>query len=157
MMHVSFPFTKDMPLLEFERLGLSGPVTFNLPLLLVVVVLLFSVYIVGNAVYSVTLHPLAKFPGPTFAGMSDFAWWKASLTGEQVNWLRALHAKYGGVVRFRPGHLSYADKRAWREVQGFGYEKGRKENHKVQDILPPKNGECLLPIQVGILPEVKDP
>ncbi|KAH8646891.1 cytochrome P450 [Xylariales sp. PMI_506] len=77
---------------------------------------LYGAYLIGNAIYSVTLHPLAKFPGPKIAA---------------VTWLLKLHAEYGTTVRFAPNDLSYSEPRAWKEVQG------RKENGKAKEIIPP--------------------
>ena len=61
----------------------------------------------GRAIYNVTFHPLAKFPGPFWAGVTP--WWK---TYEEV-WkgnslfhrLVDIHAQYGPIVRVSPNEV----------------------------------------------------
>ena len=51
------------------------------------------------------------------------------LSGNQVQWIRALHDQYGHVVRIGPNDVSYTDERAWHDVLGstqsakYGMEK----------------------------------
>lgn len=122
-----------------------GPLLFGSPSsLLFVFATLLVAYFVGHAVYAITFHPLAKFPGPVFAAISGIPWWKAALAGNQVSWMLELHQRYGDVVRLGPNSISYADARAWKDVQGLGSGKvkSRKENPKAKEIdLPPKNGK----------------
>jgi hypothetical protein len=65
--------------------------------------------------------------------------------------LLELHARYGPVVRFAPDDLSYADARAWKEIHD--YKKGRKENPKAKEIIPPAfNGTILcIPVFLQLL------
>lgn len=60
--------------------------------------------------------------------MSRIPYWIAIFTGNEVSFIQTLHSKYGPVVRYGPGELSYTDSRAWKDI--YGYEKGRAENPK---------------------------
>lgn len=78
--------------------------------------------------YSFFSQPLRKFPGPFITTLSRAPYWIAVFTGNELKFIQNLHAKYGPVVRYGPGELSYTDPRAWKDI--YGYEKGRTENPK---------------------------
>ncbi|KAK8068175.1 hypothetical protein PG996_007287, partial [Apiospora saccharicola] len=91
--------------------------------------------------YSLTLHPLASFPGSTFAAVSHIPWLYASVTGTQVLWIQNLHIKYGPVLRFSPNEISYIDTdgSTWQEIDGHG--KHVVENMKaIEYSIRPTNG-----------------
>jgi hypothetical protein len=46
-------------------------------------VYLFGAYLVGSAIYSVTLYPLASVPGPTSCAVSRLPYWLHLLKGKQ--------------------------------------------------------------------------
>jgi hypothetical protein len=115
---------------NFSRLGAATYSSMALSFLVLV-----AAYYVISVIYSATLHPLAKFPGPTSGALSRIPWWIACVTGEQVSWLLKLHAQYGPVVRFAPDDVSYAHAEAWKDIHD--YKKGRKENPKAKEIIPP--------------------
>ncbi|POS69760.1 isotrichodermin C-15 hydroxylase [Diaporthe helianthi] len=60
----------------------------------------------GYVIYRVYFHPLARFPGPFLASVTDI--WQAYqiLTLKQPYNLTELHAKYGQFVRYGPDKLS---------------------------------------------------
>lgn len=95
--------------------------------------LLLFTYIIGNAVYSLTLHPLAGYPGPRWAAVSRIPWWYHAIGGNQIPWMLKLHSKYGSVVRFSPNDLSYVDHggEAWKAVHS--HVKGVKEFPKAKE------------------------
>jgi Cytochrome P450 len=68
----------------------------------------------GTAIYNVTLHPLAKYPGPKLWAASFIPDSLSSFNGRHVNDISALHRRYGPVVRTGPSSLSYTDGRAWK-------------------------------------------
>ncbi|KAH9884566.1 cytochrome P450 [Xylariomycetidae sp. FL2044] len=106
-----------------------------------VTALLVFLYWLGSIVYSLTLHPLAKFPGPLLGASSRLPFWIACITGQQVTWMRALHEQYGPVVRYSPGDLSYVDQDGvqWRAIHG--HEKGAREFPKAPEwFVTPANG-----------------
>jgi hypothetical protein len=64
----------------------------------ILITVLFSLY-VARAIYRITLHPLAPFPGPKLAAITDIywayydIWYKGG--GEMVRQLEWLHSIYG--------------------------------------------------------------
>ncbi|KAI9686690.1 MAG: hypothetical protein M1820_010577 [Bogoriella megaspora] len=75
-------------------------------------------YVVGSLLYNIFFHPLRKFPGPRLAAASVLPCFWYLLKGSQVRWVHSLHEKYGPVVRVGPDELSYADGRAWKDING---------------------------------------
>ncbi|KAI0023554.1 cytochrome P450 [Xylariomycetidae sp. FL0641] len=92
-------------------------------------------YIAGSALYSITFHPLAKYPGPKLCAITRIPFWIKYTKGKDVYWLQKLHNQYGPVVRYGPTDLSYITAQAWKDI--FGVEKGTRENTKARDISPP--------------------
>ncbi|KAK2674259.1 Cytochrome P450, E-class, group I [Fusarium oxysporum f. sp. vasinfectum] len=79
---------------------------------------ILGLYLLGNAIYYVTLHPLANIPGPKICGITRIPYWLASLKGEDVKWMKSLHDRYGPVVRFGPTDVSYTASEAWNDIHG---------------------------------------
>ncbi|KAK3936290.1 cytochrome P450 [Diplogelasinospora grovesii] len=102
------------------------------------------VYLLGSAIYSLTLHPLAGFPGPVLTSVSRIPWWVSCITGDQVTWIQHLHATYGPVVRFSPNDLSFVDLQngeVWKEIHGHEKSHGSQEYPKAKEwFLTPHNG-----------------
>ena len=69
---------------------------------------------VGKAIYNITFHPLAKYPGPKLDGAIDFPWHWRQTRGYQPFYMKKLHEKYGNIVRVAPNQLSYITSQAWR-------------------------------------------
>ena len=59
--------------------------------------------------YQRFLHPLAKYPGPFLASLTDV--WQAHqfMTLQQPYYLTKLHEKHGPIVRYGPDKLSVTD------------------------------------------------
>jgi hypothetical protein len=60
---------------------------------------------VYKVIYNLYFHPLAKFPGPKLAAVSDLyyaIYWPA---GRWPFQLEELHKKYGDVVRYAPNDV----------------------------------------------------
>ena len=78
----------------------------SLPVWLLAVLVGLIVYLTTYVVYQRFLHPLAKFPGPFFASLTDL--WQVSefLSLKQPYNLTALHEKYGQFVRYGPDKIS---------------------------------------------------
>lgn len=68
----------------------------------VCLVLWFGCYVI----YQVYFHPLARFPGPFLASVTDLWQTYQFLTLKQPYNLAELHAKYGQFVRYGPDKLS---------------------------------------------------
>jgi len=60
-------------------------------------VVLYVAYLVSLAFYRLTLHPLARFPGPKLAGISRFyeAYYDVYQNGQYTFKIKELHRKYG--------------------------------------------------------------
>lgn len=75
-------------------------------------------YLLGLVIYRLTLHPLAKYPGPLFARVSDwYGVYHAWLGDRHLNQYR-VHQKYGPMVRLAPDLLSINHIDALRDIYG---------------------------------------
>jgi cytochrome P450 len=70
----------------------------------------------GNVVYNVWFHPLAKFPGPRWNAVCHLPASYNFLRGKFPWYLHSLHERYGDVVRIRPGTLSFSSSQASRDI-----------------------------------------
>ncbi|OAA68551.1 Fum2 [Niveomyces insectorum RCEF 264] len=84
---------------------------------------------IGKLVFNAFFHPLAKFPGPRYAGASSLPFHAICFRGNALPWFQALHEQYGEVVRIRPNMLSYISPQAWKDIYGHRTG-GRKANTK---------------------------
>lgn len=74
----------------------------------------YALFIAGTAIYNITFHPLAKFPGPKLRAAFDFPFYWSSCTGDASAVTKALHDQFGHVVRVSPNQLSFSSAQAWR-------------------------------------------
>ncbi|KAF4233376.1 hypothetical protein CNMCM6457_004534 [Aspergillus fumigatiaffinis] len=77
-----------------------------------------------SVIYDRYFHPLAKFPGPVIAATSPLWAMHARYSGRLLPKLRALHEKYGPVVRISPTELSFASPKARDDIYKDEYTKG---------------------------------
>ncbi|KAF2462739.1 cytochrome P450 monooxygenase-like protein, partial [Lindgomyces ingoldianus] len=78
----------------------------------------YLIFSLLRAVYNLTLHPAAKFPGPKLRGAFYFPTYWEVWTGDIVfNWHR-MHEKYGPFVRISPHWISIIHPDAWRDIYG---------------------------------------
>nr|AVY05532.1 cytochrome P450 monooxygenase [Nodulisporium sp.] len=77
-----------------------------------------AIVVVSQIFYNLYLHPLRKFPGPLAARATRL--WRARkiLKGDLPQTVRALHEKYGPVVRIGPDELSFVESQAWKDIYG---------------------------------------
>jgi len=83
------------------------------------VALYTSIFIVGYllwALYAVTIHPLAGYPGPKLAAITNLYYGKLAFSGKLPQHLKVLHEKYGSVVRIAPHELSFASAAAYKDI-----------------------------------------
>jgi cytochrome P450 len=73
-------------------------------------------------IYRLTIHPLAKYPGPKLWAITEWCHGLLYQTGRYHRELFFAHAKYGDIVRFGPNHLSF------RTVEALHGIYGRKAN-----------------------------
>ncbi|KAI3399766.1 hypothetical protein diail_5562 [Diaporthe ilicicola] len=84
----------------------------------------------GQFIYNIHFHPLAKFPGPLL--------WRGSNIPKMISQVRGtihlkmleFHQQYGPVVRLAPGELTYVTATALKEI--YGNRNGRK-------LMPPQS------------------
>ncbi|KAI7784449.1 hypothetical protein LA080_009948 [Diaporthe eres] len=68
-------------------------------------------YSIGRTIYSVHFHPLAKYPGPKLAAVTD-----ACITGKYPWIIEDLLEKYGDVVRVAPNELVFLKPEAAKDI-----------------------------------------
>ncbi|QDS74140.1 hypothetical protein FKW77_001144 [Venturia effusa] len=73
-------------------------------------------YPVWCIIYNLFFHPLRKFPGPKLAAATQLYTSYANCRGRPFQHLKALHDKYGEVVRVKPNELSFITDTIWRDV-----------------------------------------
>ncbi|KAL2876592.1 hypothetical protein SGCOL_008170 [Colletotrichum sp. CLE4] len=80
------------------------------------------------AIYRVTLHPLAKFPGPKFAGATYWyeVWFDVVRWGKFTHEIKRLHEIYGPIVRINPDEVHCNDP----EFVDIIYANGNKKRNK---------------------------
>ncbi|KAI0011112.1 cytochrome P450 [Xylariaceae sp. FL0662B] len=93
--------------------------TLGSPGMVLAVVTLGILYWLGWCIYCLWLHPLAKYPGPKVAAISEvwFAW--AWTSGNYPKILEAAHRRYGDVIRIAPNELSFATAQAHRDIYSY--------------------------------------
>ena len=70
------------------------------------------------AAYRLTFHPLAKYPGPFIAKLTDgYSVYHAWKRDRHLDLCR-LHQRYGQVVRFGPNSLSFSTNTAFQQIYG---------------------------------------
>ncbi|KAF7196953.1 Cytochrome P450 monooxygenase [Pseudocercospora fuligena] len=87
--------------------------------LLVLLPVGLAAYVVGIIVYRLYLHPLAKYPGPFLAKITDLHQTYHALKGDRHLEFWRCHERYGPVVRFGPNSLSFNSNTALKEIYGF--------------------------------------
>ncbi|KAI8930440.1 hypothetical protein NX059_012391 [Plenodomus lindquistii] len=73
-------------------------------------------HLVTKCVYRLYLHPLAKYPGPKIAALTDLYFYWSLSTGDHVFRMQANHRKYGDVFRLKPNALSFNSVQAHIDV-----------------------------------------
>lgn len=133
-------FVERLNTLIVQAVPESGhPTLLNAAMFSFLVILSFLVYYLASVIYYVTFHPLADIPGPKICAFSRIPYWRASMRGEDVQWMKKLHDKYGPVVRFGPTDLSYTSAQAWQDVHG------PKVQEKAQEFsVQPVNGSSAI-------------
>ncbi|KAI9873944.1 MAG: hypothetical protein M1830_010370 [Pleopsidium flavum] len=93
--------------------------TISVLLNLVVATVLLAI---SRIIYRLTLHPLAKFPGPKLAGATNLYAASYDLFNEGlfVKKLTELHDQYGPIVRAWPNQLHIRDLDAYNQVFKIG-------------------------------------
>jgi hypothetical protein len=85
-------------------------------------------YLVLVTLYRLTLHPLAKYPGPLLWRISPIPSCISLLRGRISFDYHEFHLKYGPVVRVMPNELSFSTAKAWEDI--YGHRIGLKNMNK---------------------------
>jgi cytochrome P450 len=82
--------------------------------LLSTIVLLIAV----RCIYRLTLHPLARFPGPKLAGLSSIyaMIWDLPVSTSYIKNFGKWHDQYGPIIRIMPNQLHIRDMDAYNQV-----------------------------------------
>jgi cytochrome P450 len=75
-------------------------------------------YFILSVIYNRYFHPLRDYPGPFLASTTRLPYITAYVQGTGPQFVRALHDRYGNVVRIAPDELSFRDVTAWMEIYG---------------------------------------
>ncbi|KAI0448865.1 cytochrome P450 monooxygenase-like protein [Xylaria acuta] len=86
---------------------------------------------IHRCIYRLYFHPLAKFPGPRLAAISDLWFAKMYTSGRAPFIMLDIHRNYGDVVRIAPNELSFCTPRSHRDIYGHT-SKGRKRFLKTE-------------------------
>ncbi|KAF2207353.1 hypothetical protein CERZMDRAFT_102447 [Cercospora zeae-maydis SCOH1-5] len=100
----------------------SSSINGSSPLTVLVLVLLPAALIVYTAsliIYRIFFHPLAKYPGPLLAKITDLYSTYHALRGDRHLDFYRIHEKYGPIVRFGPNSLSFNSNTALKDIYGF--------------------------------------
>ncbi|KAI1734041.1 cytochrome P450 monooxygenase-like protein [Xylaria scruposa] len=82
------------------------------------VTLSIILYYAAQTVYLLFFHPLAKYPGPKLAAISEL-WWVWALRSDRFPFIiYDLHKKHGDVIRIGPNELSFATAEAFQDIHG---------------------------------------
>lgn len=84
-------------------------------------------YLAWTIVYRVFFHPLAKYPGPLLAKITNVWQFYHARKGDRHLAFWRLHQKYGHIVRFGPNALSFDTNTALKEIYGFKSNVGKAE------------------------------
>lgn len=90
----------------------------DLATLLTLVFLGSFIYVFAVVVYRVYFHPLAKYPGPFLAKITDLYQTYHALKGDRHLEFWRGHEKYGSIVRFGPNSVSFNTATALKSIYG---------------------------------------
>lgn len=88
----------------------------HLGALIAVLILGLFTYASTLAIYRVYFHPLAKYPGPLLAKVTDLYQTYHALKGDRHLEFWRCHEKYGNIVRFGPNSLSFNTNTALKAI-----------------------------------------
>ena len=94
----------------------------------------FILYVILLYAYRLTLHPLAKFPGPRLPAVTLWCEFYHDFfhTGQYLFRIRDMHAKYGHIVRVTPDELHVDDPSFLPELMPAGGRRRDKYSRLIQ-------------------------
>ncbi|CAG8972058.1 hypothetical protein HYALB_00004923 [Hymenoscyphus albidus] len=109
-----------LPVKSLEDLSALG-----LPSILGAIAVSYVIYSLGVALYNITLHPLAKVPGPKLRAAFEFVKHYEAWNGIDIYSVKKLHDQYGPTVRISPDTVSFNNEEAWLAI--YGSRQGKKQ------------------------------
>ena len=94
-------------------------------------------YVVLLTIYRITFHPLAKFPGPFLAKVTELYPLHRSIVGDRHLTFWRLHEKYGDFVRYGPNQISVNTATGLKTIYGF---KANVQKSSWYRVFPPVKG-----------------
>lgn len=85
----------------------------------------------GVIIYRLYFHPLAKYPGPLLARITDWHPFYHSAIGDRHLEFYRTHQKYGKFVRFGPNRMSINSNTALKDIYGFKANIGKSPIYQV--------------------------
>ncbi|KAL6158808.1 hypothetical protein ACJBU6_02985 [Exserohilum turcicum] len=127
-----------------EVRGLVNSIPLTTPNLLLLLTGGVFVYSIGQIVYNIYFHPLARFPGPLLWRATRLAYVVRMNQGKLAFDVLELYKKYGPIVRIAPNELAFSDADAWKSIYGHrvGANHGMEEMDKFHTFYRTK-GEVL--------------
>ena len=98
---------------------------------------MFVLVYLYHAVYNVFFHPLRNIPGPFLSAASEAPHFLALFSGHGVTYVKAIHDKYGTLVRIGPNRVSYNGAAAIKEVYGTRPGRGDLVKDPELYVMPP--------------------
>ncbi|PWY82364.1 benzoate 4-monooxygenase cytochrome P450 [Aspergillus eucalypticola CBS 122712] len=92
-----------------------------MPTVLALVGISYLAYTICAAIWNIYLHPLRRIPGPKLWLAFPILRYISNMRGVLDRDMRALHKRYGGVVRFTPNEVSFITTQAWKDIYGHGH------------------------------------
>jgi cytochrome P450 len=78
-----------------------------------------ALYATAVVIYRIFFHPLAKYPGPLLAKVTDaYQLYHAYMGNRHLEFYR-MHEKYGPAVRFGPNSVAFNTNTALKDIYGF--------------------------------------
>ncbi|EQL02115.1 Cytochrome P450 family protein [Ophiocordyceps sinensis CO18] len=84
-------------------------------------------YVFGLVVYRIWFHPLAKYPGPLLAKVTEAYQLYHAYKGDRHLEFWRMHQKYGKAVRFGPNSVSFNSSQSLKQIYGFRSNVGKAE------------------------------
>ncbi|KAE9377269.1 cytochrome P450 [Stipitochalara longipes BDJ] len=79
---------------------------------------LSAIYFTGLIIYRIYFHPLAKYPGPLLAKITDFYSVYHAWKGDRHIEFYLCHEKYGSIIRYGPNRLAFNTSTALHSIHG---------------------------------------
>jgi len=94
-------------------------------------VALLVLHAVATVLYNLFWSPLRNIPGPWWYAATPFPRLWLYFSGREPWCVKAMHERYGPVVRLAPTEVSFIDEQAWKDIYGY-----KATTHKDETFYP---------------------